>query len=50
MKKVITICLLVATLLLGGLTLDAKTTKRKGRLALPRQLPHNGMETYLQQR
>lgn len=28
MKKVITICLLVATLLVGGMTMDAKTTKK----------------------
>ena len=29
MKKVITICLLVVTLLVGGMTMDAKTTKKK---------------------
>ena len=31
MKKVITICLLVVTLLVGGMTVEAKTTKKKGR-------------------
>ena len=31
MKKVITICLLVVTLLVGGMTMDAKTTKKKGK-------------------
>ena len=31
MKKVITTCLLVVTLLVGGLTLEAKTTKKKGK-------------------
>ena len=29
MKKVITICLLVVTLLVGGMTMDAKTSKKK---------------------
>lgn len=29
MKKAITICLLVVTLLAGGMTMDAKTTKKK---------------------
>ena len=29
MKKVITICFLVVTLLAGGMTMDAKTTKKK---------------------
>ena len=29
MKKAITICLLVVTLLMGGMTMDAKTTKKK---------------------
>lgn len=31
MKKVITICLLVITLLVGGMSLDAKTTKKKSK-------------------
>ena len=31
MKKVITICLLMATLLAGSISLDAKTTKKKGK-------------------
>ena len=31
MKKVIAICLLVATLLAGSISLDAKTTKKKGK-------------------
>ena len=31
MKKVITICLLVVTLLAGGMTMDAKTTKKKSK-------------------
>lgn len=31
MKKAITICLLVITLLAGGMTMDAKTTKKKGK-------------------
>lgn len=29
MKKIITICFLVVTLLAGGMTMDAKTTKKK---------------------
>lgn len=31
MKKIITICLLVITLLAGGMTAEAKTTKKKGK-------------------
>ena len=31
MKKIITICLLVVTLLLGGMTMEAKTTKKKAK-------------------
>ena len=31
MKKVITICLLIVTLLAGGMTMEAKTTKKKGK-------------------
>ena len=31
MKKVITICLMVVTLLVGGMTVEAKTTKKKGK-------------------
>ena len=31
MKKLITICLLVVTLLVGGMTMDAKTTKKKSK-------------------
>ena len=31
MKKVITICFLVATLLFGGMALEAKTTKKKSK-------------------
>ena len=31
MKKLITICLLVVTMLVGGMTVDAKTTKKKSK-------------------
>lgn len=31
MKKLITICLLVVSLIIGGMTLEAKTTKKKSR-------------------
>lgn len=31
MKKIITICLLVVTLLAGGMTMEAKTTKKKAK-------------------
>ena len=31
MKRVITICLLVVSIFVGGMTVDAKTTKKKGK-------------------
>lgn len=37
MKKIITICLLVITLLVGGMTLDAKTTKKSAKTSQSRK-------------
>ena len=31
MKKIITVCLLIVTLLIGGMTMEAKTTKKKAK-------------------
>ena len=42
MKKVITICLLVATLIAGGMTMDAKTTKKKTRTTASRSSSNDG--------
>lgn len=50
MKKVITVCLVIITLFVGGMTVDAKTTKKKSK-ATTTQTGKNGIslkvETFL---
>ena len=39
MKKLITICLLAMTLIAGGMTMDAKTTKKKTKARTSQTIP-----------
>lgn len=48
MRKIATILMLIAAILVGGMTMDAKLPRRNQRLKQHKRLPYNGMEIFHQ--